>query len=181
MDIKKFRGRYSSSVEYLYSTGVSSYPIQVERVDLEYDEGIDIVFRFKRMTPSKFRELSDLLLIIALEQANRYEGIPWKFAKLEVELNRTAKGRKTIGPRRDYIAAKDKDAEVMVYGEDALGYLLPEGAKKPYLINKIEEILDIPDSPSPGPYISKQNPYKVISMTIAIRAGLKGKKRLVEE
>ena len=70
-----------------------------------------------------------------------------------------------------YIAAKHTDADIMVYGEQALGYTIPEGAKKPFLINRVEEILNIPDSPSPGPYVNKQRPYKVLSMTICIRAG----------
>jgi len=62
----------------------------------------------------------------------------------------------------------------MVYGEEALGYKLPEDyPKKPFLINKVEEILGIPDSPSPGAYVKKQKPYKVLFLVISIRTELK--------
>jgi hypothetical protein len=45
----------------------------------------------------------------------------------------------------------------------------------PVKINKVEEILDIPESTSPGPYVNKQRPYKVLALTICIRAGLSEK------
>lgn len=152
-------------------------PIQVERTDLEYDDGIDIVYRLKRMTPARFKEFSDALLLAAYTEAERYKEEKWKFAKFEVQLNRTPKGRKTVSPRRTYIAAKHPESEIMVYGEEALGYTIPEGAPKPFLINKVEDILGIPESESPGPYVQKQNPYKVLSMTICIRAGMREKMR----
>ena len=58
----------------------------------------------------------------------------------------------------------------MVYGEAALGYTLPEEFKrKPFLVNKIQEILDIPLEYSPQ--VTKQMPFKVVTMTISIRAG----------
>jgi hypothetical protein len=83
---------------------------------------------------------------------------------------------KTISPRRTYIAAKHPDSDVMVYGAQALGYTLPEEYKKrPFLINKVEEILDIPESTSPRPCVNKQKPYKVLTLTICIRAGLSEK------
>lgn len=181
MEVKKYRGKYTAPASVLYEKGIIiTYPVQVERTDLEYDEGIDIVYRFRNMTPAKLREYADVLLLAAYTEGERYREYKYKFAKLEVELNRTAKGRKTVNPRRTYIAAKHPDVDVMVYGEEALGYELPEGVKKPFLVDKVEEVLGIPESESPGPYVKKQRPYKVISMTICIRAGLRLRERALE-
>jgi len=174
MDIREYRRRYPEVTRLLYQRGVlRTYPIQIKREDLTYDEGVDIVYSLRNMTPARFREFSEALLLAAYTEAERYKDERFKFAKIEVQLNRTAKGRKTINPRRTYIAAKHTDSDIMVYGEEALGYELPEEYKKrPFLVNKVEDILNIPDSPSPGPYVQKQRPYKVLSLTICIRAGL---------
>jgi len=174
MQVKRYRGQWPTVVRYLHDErAIYGYPVQVHRVDLLYDEGVDIVFRLRGMTPAKFRRLADALLLAAFTEAERYSEEKYRFAKFEVQLNRSAKGRKTINPTRTYIAAKHPDSEIMVYGEEALGYTLPEEyAKRPFLVNKVEEILGIPDSPSPGPYVNKQRPYKVLTMTVCIRAGL---------
>ena len=166
--------RYPEITQVLYTQGaLLGFPVQVKRLDLTYDEGVDIVYKLRDMTPARFRQFSELLLEAALVECNRYEEERYYFAKFEVQLNRTTKGRKMVSPRRTYIAAKHDDPEVMVFGEKALGYTLPEEYKKrPFLVNKVEEILDIPDSPSPGPYVNRQRPYKVLSMTICVRAGL---------
>ena len=178
MKIHRYVRKYPDITQLLHKEGVLvTYPVQINRTDLEYDDGVDIVYRLKRMTPARFREFSDALLLAAYTEAERYKEEKWRFAKLEVQLNRTSKGRKTVSPRRTYIAAKNPDSEVMVYGEEALGYTIPEGMPKPFLINKVEEILGIPESESPGVYVQKQNPYKVLSMTICIRAGL-GRERI---
>lgn len=175
MKIIRYKGKLPEATDVLLEQGaLSGRPTQKERQDLMYDEGIDITYTLQGMTPAKFRQFSDALLLAAFQEAERYKEEKYRFAKFEVRLNRTAKGRKTgIAPTRVYTAAKHTDSDVMVYGEEALGYTLPEEYKKrPFLINKVEEILDIPDSPSPGPYVQKQRPYKVLSMTICIRAGL---------
>jgi len=167
LKIKKYGGQYPKLVEELLRLGVlSGNPTQLDRSDLEYDDGIDINYKLKGMTPAKFREFSNYLLLLAEEEANRYQDEKWKFAKFEVALSRTARGRKMILPRRTYSSAKYPDAELMVWGP---GYEPPN--RKP-LRSRVDEILNIPDSPSPGPYVTKQRPYRVLTMTICIRAGL---------
>lgn len=174
MKIIKYRKRYPPATELLMEqNAITGVPTQKVREDLLYDEGVDITYTLQGMAPSKFRKFQDALLLAAYQEAERYKGEKYRFAKFEVRLNRTTKGRKTgISPTRVYTAAKHTDSEIMVYGEEALGYELPEDYKrKPFLINKVEEILDIPSSTSPGPFVEKQNPYKVVTMTICIRAG----------
>lgn len=174
MDIRRYKGKYPDITNYLLERGaITGLPKQVKRVDLVYDEGVDIVYDLKGMTPAKFKEFADSLLLAAFTEAERYKDEKWRFAKFVVRLNRTAKGRKTINPIREYVAAKHPDSDIMVYGEKALGYELPEEYKKrPFLINKVEEIIGIPESPSPGPYVVKQRPYKVLRMVISLRAGM---------
>lgn len=175
MEIKPFRGKYPEIVRLLYDQGIlARFPIQEDRVDLVYDDGLDIICHFKSFTPRKFAEYSDAILLLAYTLAERYKEHKYKFAKLTVDLNRTTKGRKTINPRREYTAGKHTESEIMVYGEEALGYELPEDyQRRPFLVNKVQEITNIPDTPSPGAYVKKQRPYKVLSLTVSIRAGLK--------
>lgn len=174
MKVRRYAGKIPEATQVLIEQGaLLGRPTQKERQDLLYDEGVDITYSLQGMTPAKFKQFSEALLLAAFQEAERYKDEKYRFAKFVVKLNRTAKGRKTgISPTRDYTAAKHTDSDVMVYGEEALGYTLPEEYKKrPFLINKIDEILDIPDSPSPGPYVQKQRPYKVMSMIVSIRAG----------
>lgn len=173
MKIKRYGKRYPQATELLIEQGaLVGSPHQKVREDLLYDEGIDITYTLQGMTPAKFRKFSDALLLAAYQEAERYKDEKYRFAKFEVRLSKNAKGRKMgVSPTRDYIAAKHTDSEIMVYGEQALGYALPEGTKKPFLINKVDDIQDIPNSTSPGPYVDKQNPYKVVTMVVCIRAG----------
>jgi len=175
MKIKRYGPSRPAVVDLLLDRKIlRNPPVQTKRLDLEYDEGIDIVYDLKDLTPEKFFEYSEPLLLAAFTEAERYKEEKWKFAKFVVELNRTAKGRITLNPRRDYIASKHTDADILVYGERALGYKLPEEVmKKPFLINKVREILDMPDTASPGGFLKKQRPYKVVGMIISIRAGEK--------
>ena len=176
--------KYPAVTQLLRSQGLlDGWPTQVAR-SFTYDEGIDITYRFRRMTPAKFRDFSDSLLLAAYTEAKRYDSEKYKFGKFEVKLKRNEKGRKSIDPIRTYTCAKQTDAEIMVYGAQALGYTptyYPKGGtveaeQRSYLINKVEDILQIPDSTSPGAYVDKQNPYTVVSMTISIRAGLRDAK-----
>ena len=183
MRIKRYTKGRPAIVELLLDKGVLRRPPrQLLRDDLEYDQGIDIVYELKNITPAKFRAYSEALLLAAFTEAERYSEEKYKFAKLVVELNRTAKGRDSISPRRDYIAAKHTDSEIMVYGEEALGYKLPEEERRrPFLTNKVQEILAIPDTPSPGQYVQKQRPFRVVLMIISIRSGKRPVKEEDEE
>lgn len=175
MDIKPYKGKYDPIAKLLYQRGLlHKYPDQIQREDLKYDDGIDIVYRFKGMTPKKFEEYSDALMLLACNEATRYNEHKWKFARINVELNRTAKGRKTIQPTREFTAGKHEDPDIMVYGEQALGYELPEEAKsKPFLTNRIQDIIDIVETVSPEGTVKRQNPYKVLTLTICIREGMR--------
>jgi len=172
VEIRPYGGKYPDVTRLLYKEGVlSKYPSQKPAM-IEYDEGIDIIYDLKNLTPRKFAEVADLLLLAAVTEAKRYGDYKNKFAKFEVRLNRTVKGKAKAGPTRWYIAAMHPEPDIMVYGEDALGYTIPEGQKKPFLINRVKEILDIPESPSPGAYVKKQKPYTVATLVISVRAGL---------
>lgn len=174
MDIKKYGGKRSEVINLLYRKGIiDGYPSQIDRSDLQYDDGVDIVIRFKNLTPKKLDEYADMILLAAFQEAERYKDVKYKFAKISVAINRTAKGRRTIEPVLTYTAAKHSDANVMVYGEEALGYSIEEGEKKPFLKNKIEEILDIADRYQPDKTVQKVKPFKVISLVIGIREGLR--------
>lgn len=174
MDPKPYKGKYDPVAKFLHSKGLlPEWPKQVDRTDLRYDEGIDITYTFKGMTPKRFEDLADALMLLAYNEAKRYNEYRWKFAKVVIEVNRTAKGRKSIKPVREYTAGKHEDPDIMVYGEKALGYQLPEEAKsKPFLVNRIQDIIDIIETISPEGTIKRQNPYKVLALVICIRAGI---------
>jgi hypothetical protein len=171
LEIKSYKGKYPEVTRLLYQKGIlARLPKQVKRDDLMYAEGIDIHYDLVGMTPAKFKEYSDSLLWIAYEEALRYNEEPIKFARFDVALNRTEKGRKMMSnPIREYTARGNPEADVMVFGEGALGYEIPEGMKKPFLINKVDEILGLTDSISLKPYIQVQRPYKVVKLVISIR------------
>lgn len=174
MEIKPYGSKHPGVIKALKDAGIlRMLPKQVARDDLEYDEGIDIIYEFKGLTPKKFEQASDIILLTAVTEAKRYKEYKYSFSKLDVVLSRTEKGKLKAGPTRQYIAAKNTDPDVMVYGEAELGYKLPAGQSKPFLVDRIKEILDIPNSPSPGAYITKQNPYRVTRLTICIRKGLR--------
>lgn len=164
------KGKYPEVTKLLYEKGIlASYPIQIERSDLQYAEGVDIVYTLKGMTPAKFKEYADPLLWAAYEEAKRYDEEPIKFARFDVQLNRTEKGRKVITkPVREYTARGHDDVNVMVFGEEALGYTVPEGMAKPFLVNKVDEILALTEQYMKD-YLNRQRPYKVVSLVICIR------------
>jgi len=173
MEIRPYRGKHSGVAQLLYEKGViQTLPKQIDRADLERDDGVDIIFRFKNMNPAKFAEYADTILLAAFTEAERYKDVKYKFAKFEVELNRNAKGRRSMSPRRTYCAGKNADSDVMVYGEQIIGPIPAEARSKPFLVNKIEEILGIPDSASPGAYVKKQRPFKVVTMVVSVRSGI---------
>jgi len=173
LEIKSYGRKRPDVVLHLKDIGVlTKFPVQ-QVAQIEYDDGIDIHYYLKNLTPSRFAEVADFLLLAASTECKRYEDQGrYFFASFDVKLNRTAKGKSQLGPIRTYTAAKHKDYDTMIYGEESLGYTIPEGMKKPFLNEKVRDILGIPDSPSPGAYVTKQKPYVVVRMTVSIRAGL---------
>jgi len=170
MNVKPYRRKYPEVTKLLYERGVlAGYPVQIKRDDLQYAEGVDIVYSLKGMTPTKFKEYAEPLLWAAYEEGKRYDEEPIKFARFDVQINRTEKGRKVItNPVREYTARSHDDVSVMVFGEEALGYTVPEGMAKPFLVNKVDEILALVENYMKD-YLQKQRPYKVIALVISIR------------
>lgn len=173
MEIRKYKQTYPEVTKHLKEIGVlTRWPTQ-STAAIEYDDGIDIVYQLKNLTPSRFAEVADFLLLAAREECKRYEDVGnLFFTSITVKLNRNAKGLSRVGPLRVYTASKHRNPEIMIYGEEALGYELPHGVKKPFLTDRVKEILGIPDSESPGAYTKKKKPYTVVKMVISIRAGL---------
>jgi len=163
MAIKRYKGHYPKATQDLYNLGVlRQYPVQKE-VKVFRDYGVNITYRLKGCTPEKFRNIAPLFLEAALRECERYPEYRWKFARFQVELNRTAKGRKSLPLMQTYTAGKHTDAAIMVYGP---GY---EVEKAPFLTNKVEEILDIPARYTGR--VKRQRPYKVTEFQVCLRAG----------
>ena len=165
MPIHRYQGKYPGATQDLYKLGLlSQFPVQKVMV-LFRDHGINIIYRLKGCTPEKFKQVSGLLLEVAEVECRRYPEFRWKFARFEVRLGRTAKGRKALPLDQTYTAGKHTEAEIMVWG-------IPGGVPGEdtnFLIDKVEQILDIPTR-----YVGrvkKQRPYVVIRLEICLRAG----------
>ena len=176
MDIKPYHREYSEVIRLLYKRGVlASLPKQVKRDDLQYAEGVDIIIPLVGMTPAKFKEYAEPLLWAAYEEAKRYDEEKIKFARFDVRLNRTEKGRKMISkPVREYSARSHHDVKVLIFGKEALGYTpthFIEGKEvemKVSLADKVDEILDIVETYMKD-YVVKQRPYRVLALIVCIR------------
>lgn len=158
-----YSGHYPSAARYLIEEGMCATPRQIP-VDLRWVYGLDIIYNFKGMTPANFAKYKDTILLLTLQEGMRYKGERRMiYAALEVHLGRLKKGR-DLSERKTFMAAGNMDPDVMVYGEQALGYTVPQ---KYFLINKVEDILNIvqryPDK------LNLQKPYKVLRLTISIR------------
>jgi len=182
MDIRPYpKGEPTKESKSLFKMGVlRKYPDQVERNDLVTDEGVDIVFRLKGVTPSIFKKIENELLLAAFAEGERYKEEAYKHAKFIIEMDLNAKGRTAgVSTTREYTAAKNPDVDTMVFGT---GVSLPEGVKSPFLLGKAEEIIALLESVSPGPYLKRKTPYKVVQMIISIRSGkLAHRKALLEK
>lgn len=159
---KPYAGHYPSAARYLIEEGICATPRQYEK-EFHWAEGINIVYTLYGMTPANFRKYSDTLLLLAYQEGMRYNEYGYKFAGFDVRLGRSRKG-KDLQEIVTFQAAMNKDPDVMVYGEGALGYTVPQTY---FLTNKVEDILDLakryPDQ------LNKQAPYKVLRLFICIR------------
>lgn len=160
MNKKPYVGKYPTAAKLLMSEGVTSMPRQTKRDDLRWAEGIDITYTLKGLTPVKFREYSDSLLLLAYQEMMRYNEYKWKYARFEVKLGRLKKGR-DLPEIASFQCSMHDEPEIAVYGPE---YEVPT---RPFLKNKVEDILDIVKR-YPGK-VSKQSPYKVIKLVIYIR------------
>lgn len=155
-----YAGRYPSAARMLIEQNVTSAPRQIRRDDINWADGIDIVYTLKGLTPAAFREFSDSLQLLAYQEAMRYNEYKWKYARFEVKLGRLKKGR-DLPEIASFQSAMHDDPEVLIYGP---GYETP---RREFLYNKVEDILDIVKRYLGK--VSKQNPYKVIKLIISIR------------
>ena len=164
MPIRRYKGRYPQPTRDLHDLGLlRQFPTQRE-VLLLRDHGVNITYRFKGLTPERLRLAAKILLEAAFEETVRYEDdYRWKFARFDVQLNRTAKGRKSLPLTQTYTAGKHTDGHIMVYGP---GYEVDD---KIFLVDKIEQILDIPTRYTGK--VKKQRPYTVARMQVCLRAG----------
>ena len=160
MDKKPYSNVYPSAARYLIEEDVCATPRQVKRDELNWAEGIDIVYTLRGLTPANFRHYSDSLLLLAYQEAKRYNEYKWKFARFDVRLGRLKAGR-DLPEIASFQASMHDDPEIMVYGP---GYETP---RKEFLKDKVEDILDITKRYSGK--VDKQNPYKVVKLIISIR------------
>ncbi len=144
-------------------------PYQESRGELLTTDGIDIIYDLRNMNPSRFARFIDQLLGAAAYESNRYRELEYRFARFTVELNVSGRAsRDRDRPRRLYTAAMRKSTDSMVYG--AAGSIATElGGQGKSLLDKGEAILNMLMTGSPGTYVSKQNPFKVLRMTISVR------------
>ena len=155
-----YGGHYPSAARYLMEPDVTSIPRQVKRDDLNWAEGVDITYTLRGLTPANFRTYSDSLLLLAYQEAMRYNQYKWAFASLEVKLGRLKKGR-DLPEIASFKSAMHDEPEIMVYGP---GYEVPQ---RHFLKDKVVDILDIVKRYLGK--VSKQNPYRVVRLVISIR------------
>jgi len=164
LPIHRYGGHYPESTQSLHELGIlKQYPTQ-KAIVFYRDHGINITYRFKGVSPEKFRRISNLLLETALQEAERYTDYKYFFARFEVRLGRTTKGRKSLPLSQTYQAAKHPEPSIMVYGP---GY---DTGEEIFLIDQVEKILDIPARYQGR--VKRQRPYMVTEMQICVRAGI---------
>lgn len=165
MDKKPYKGKYPSAARELIKLGFASTPRQVIP-ELRWAQGLDIVYTLKNMTPANFQKFSDMLLLLAYQEAMRYNEYKMKFAKFDVRLGKLKKGR-DLPDEVTFQAHMHTDPDTMVYGP---GYEVPQEV---FLYQKANAILDI--AKRYGDRINKQAPYKVVRLTICIREPVRGR------
>lgn len=154
-----YAGHYPSAARYLIESDITSTPRQKTR-DLRWAEGVDIVYTLRGLTPANFYRFSDYLLLLAFQEATRYNQYRWKFAAFDVRLGRLKKGR-DLPEVVTFQAHMHDEPDIMVYGP---GYEVPQEI---FLKDQIAKILDIAKRYQDK--VQKQTPYRVIRLTISIR------------
>lgn len=154
-----YGGHYPSAARHLIEEDIASTPRQQPK-SFKWAEGMDIVYTLRNLTPVNFQKYSDTLLLLAYQEAMRYNKYKWKFARFEVRLGRLAKGR-DLPEIASFQCAMHDEPDTMVYGP---GYEVPQ---RHFLYHKVEDILDIVKRYLGK--VSKQNPYRVVKLIISIR------------
>lgn len=160
MDKIPYKGMYPSAARYLIDEDITATPRQIVK-ELQWADGIDIVYTFRNLTPANFRKYVDSIMLLAYQEAKRYEKAGhFKFAIIDVRLGRLKKGR-DLPEILSFHAHMHTDPEIMVYGP---GYEVPGAV---FLVDQTEKILDIVRRY--GDQVNKQAPFRVIRLTISIR------------
>ncbi len=146
-------------------------PFQDDRSDLLTTDGVDIVYDFRNMNPSKFIRFISQFLVIAEYESNRYNDVEYRYAKFIVELNSGGRSRDRI--RRNYTTAMFRDTDDMIYGSSDDEPVELGGTGKS-LAHKAEAIINMLDTGSPGAYVNRQSPYRVLRMIISVREPIRG-------
>jgi len=154
-----YRGQYPSAARYLIEQNITSTPRQYEK-ELRKMSGLDIIYKLRNLTPANFNSYSDTLLLLAYQEAMRYNQYRWKFASFDVRLGRLKKGR-DLPEVVTFTAAMHPDPEILIYGP---GYETPQ---RHFLIDKVADILEI--AKRYADKVSKQRPFRVIALRISIR------------
>ena len=142
-------------------------PYQEDRSDLSTTDGVDIIYDLRNMTPSRFIRSIAQLLIVAEYEANRYSDVEYRYARFVVELNSGGRrGAEKI--RRSYTTAMNRDTDEMVYGSSEEEPVEMGGTGKS-LSHKGEAIINMLETGSPGAYVNRQNPYRVLRLIISVR------------
>lgn len=156
---KAYRGQYPSAARFLIEEDICATPRQKDK-ELRWAAGIDIVYTLRGLTPANFQKYADHLLLLAYQEAMRYDEYRWKFAFFDVRLGRLKKGR-DLPEEVTFQAHMHDEPDIMVYGP---GYEVPQEI---FLTDQVRKILDIARRYKEK--VNKQSPYRVIRLTIAIR------------
>ncbi len=147
---------------------IGRLPYQEDRSDLVTTDGVDITFDLRSMTPSKFMRSIAQLLILAENESRRYSDVEFRYGRFMVELNSGGRrGNEKI--RRAYTTSYFRDTDDMVYGSGNEEPVELGGTGKS-LSHKAEAIINMLETGSPGAYVNRQNPYRVLRMIISIRS-----------
>jgi hypothetical protein len=156
---KPYNGKYPSAAQFLMNAGIASTPRQSHK-ELKWADALEINYTLKDLTPANFRKYSDSILLLAYQEAMRYNEYQWKFAAIDVKLGRLKKGR-DLPDIATFQAHMHNEPDILIYGP---GYEVPQTI---FLKDQIDKILDIVKRY--GDRINKQTPFKVVRLTISIR------------
>ncbi len=157
----------------LMEEGIISEPREKPR-ELQYADGVDIVYDLKTLGPERFDYYSEKLLALVEWECERYPNPPGVypppyqyFAYLNVRLNQA--GRKK-GINRTYTASRTDDISQLIAGVEQ-----PEAGEhvKPSDLGAIvDKIKRLAGEYKPGVFLQQQRPYRVTQLGICIRAGI---------
>jgi hypothetical protein len=177
MEVKP-RGRPGAVLKGLIDEGIiGAMPKETPR-ELQYADGVDIVFNLRGLGPEYFDYYSEKLLALVEQECERYPNPPGAypppyqyFAYFTIRLNQA--GRKK-GINRTYTASRTDDISQLISGVEQP----PTGeTMKPTDLGAIvDRIKKLSGEYKPGVFLQQQRPYRVTQLGICIRAGIHERK-----